>query len=284
MIFMDLSNFLKELEELSLRLEDDKFLSFLKLKLDALENVKSEVLFFIGLIRERIIEIENKNKPIEIKTENMKSNEQKNVMVLEDTKIVLPNLFKMDKSENPEETIEKMDIESLGKGFDFPYPPVALLDKDLNTELLKMEIPLENYLFFRYITHPYKRDVSIGEQMYIYYFAQSYGMDLLYIKYLLKGTGAEKLDWDKIFAHYDSLDNDDPIFDEVSDIEIYMDMLKIVVENNKTDPRINFIITENEISIHIKAKKTIFQNDVSKSYFEQFMRLYGFLYIPFKQK
>jgi hypothetical protein len=162
-------------------------------------------------------------------------------------------------------TLPFNEIEEFQKNF--PYPPNNLMDKKMNSEILPFLTP-ELFVYFRYIIHPYKLILSDADMVYLSNLIDVEEWQKEWIDYLIAPAIFTKLEINDYLSEENTK--------QIETIESYLKELREQISDDHS--RIIVSLKEEELSVQIHLKAILIKKEVSKEFYTDMMKQWGFLY------
>lgn len=245
------------MNELRKSLSESQYKEYLEILKDDFNNDKRRIELIIRLIEDNIQDLDSQEK----------NEEEKSFESL----LITPNYIPL-KSKQEEETIKDI-IFNFEESYKIPFPPPNLTDSEKNKRILE-EYNLNPYLFYylRTLTHPYKQRFSDMDKAFLSYLIDIESWDIDLIQYLLSGLN----------DHYEYFEYNMDMANKINYIEKYIDLIEGFIKDN--EDRIKIKLSNESLELRLKRKKTLFKDDVSLQWFNEYMNLWGSLHIAIKQK
>jgi hypothetical protein len=172
------------------------------------------------------------------------------------------------------EPVLTQEILDQARAYDKPSPPLDLVDKVLNEEILKSQ-NLDNeglFVYLRTITHPYKHAPSEADLLYLNYLCQVENWSEQHIQYLTQGLNFKFVYDPNAFIGTEIQQR------KVDEIEAWI--VAYEKDVSKEAPRIQIELSEAKFNIKYKKKKLRFDSHTPMSHINKWLLPWGFMLDP----
>jgi hypothetical protein len=242
---------------------------------------------FITLYERNLKELEKEEKTLVIQEEKVEKlevlPEQKELSPLPTATVIKISPKFTELFRKGGEILGEVDMDSFYKQYPKEYPPKPLIDPKMNQLLLDINLEPNKFFYFRFITHPFKLEISEDDKKYILYFMLENELEPSIMRYLLRETNTELFDLKLFEKEWTDEKRDTEEFSQgIERIEKYLEDLNDVMNDMMENNHLNIKMEELSFDIIIKSKKTMFNPELSKDYFTEYMKTWGFCHRPVK--